>query len=124
MNERAIVKQPACAAAISASGLVPLPSPKRATNENGVSLSVPLWVAIVPAPSFAVPCQRAEALRCIVISFQVFVLNAQFRPRRASRQVASQSLTVAPMRYHSRRDACAEAPRLSRRQDPCPRRLT
>ena len=32
-NETAIVKQPACAAAMSSSGLVPLPSPKRALNE-------------------------------------------------------------------------------------------
>ena len=30
MNESAIVKQPACAAPINSSGLVPLPSPKRA----------------------------------------------------------------------------------------------
>jgi hypothetical protein len=31
-NDSAMVKQPACAAAISSSGLVPLPSPKRALN--------------------------------------------------------------------------------------------
>ena len=33
VNDSAIVKQPACAAASSSSGLVPLPSPKRALNE-------------------------------------------------------------------------------------------
>src|SRR6266704_5474545 len=66
MNDSAIVKQPACAAAINSSGFVPLPSPNRAANENGVSLSVPLWTDSVPLPSLTVPCQRALALRCIV----------------------------------------------------------
>ena len=31
-------------------------------------LHLALCVEIVPLPSFAVPCQRAEALRCMVIS--------------------------------------------------------
>src|SRR5436190_13584120 len=66
MNDSAIVKQPACAAAINSSGFVPLPSPNRAANEYGVSLSVPLCTDSVPLPSLTVPCQRAFALRCIV----------------------------------------------------------
>src|SRR5437667_2316892 len=66
MNESAIVKQPACAAAINSSGFVPLPSPNRAANEYGVSLSVPLCTDSVPLPSLTVPCQRAFALRCII----------------------------------------------------------
>ena len=35
VKDSAIVKQPACAAAMSSSGFVPLPSPKRALNEYG-----------------------------------------------------------------------------------------
>ncbi len=60
------MKQPAWAAATSSSGLVPLPSPKRALNEYGTSLSVPLCTESVPLPSWVVPCQRADALRCMM----------------------------------------------------------
>src|SRR5206468_1804931 len=66
--ERAIVKQPACAAAISSSGLVPVPSAKRELNEYCVSLSVPLWVEIVPLPSFRLPFHTADAVRSIGLS--------------------------------------------------------
>src|SRR6266446_3718937 len=66
MNDSAMVKQPACAAAINSSGFVPLPSPKRAANEKGVSFNVPLCTDSVPLPSLTVPCHRAFALRCIV----------------------------------------------------------
>jgi hypothetical protein len=68
VNDSAIVKQPACAAAISSSGLVPFPSPNRALNEYGVSRSVPLCTDTVPLPSCVVPCQRADPLRCMVSS--------------------------------------------------------
>src|SRR5512137_1993985 len=68
VKDSAIVKQPACAAATSSSGFVPLPSPKRALNEYGVSCSVPLWAESVPLPSCVVPCQRAFALRCMFVS--------------------------------------------------------
>ena len=44
----AIVKQPACAAAISSSGLVPTPSAKRVLNEYWVLFKVVLWVVISP----------------------------------------------------------------------------
>src|SRR5262249_3904786 len=62
----AMVKQPACAAAISSSGLVPLPSPNRVVKEYGVSASVPLWVVSAPRPSLPEPLQAAVALRLIV----------------------------------------------------------
>ena len=61
ISDSAMVKQPACAAAISSSGLVPLPSPKRATNEYGVSLSVALCVVSAPLPSL--PLKGDYALR-------------------------------------------------------------
>src|SRR6516225_4321807 len=63
-----MLKQPACAAAISSSGLVPLPSPKRAVNEYGVSFSVALWVARLPLPSLPLPCHSALACRLIAMS--------------------------------------------------------
>src|SRR5438045_2898910 len=65
-NESAIVKHPACAAPSSSSGLVPLPSPKRALNPYGASLSTPDCVEMLPLPSLTVPCQRADALRCML----------------------------------------------------------
>ena len=49
VNDSAIVKQPAWAAAMSSSGFVPLPSPNRALNEYGVSRSVPLCTESVAA---------------------------------------------------------------------------
>ncbi len=61
-RERAIVKQPAWAAAISSSGLVPEPSAKRAANEYGVSFRTALSVDRVPFPDLRLPCQTAEAL--------------------------------------------------------------
>src|SRR5215475_14245763 len=64
--ESAMVKQPACAAARSSSGLVPMPFSKRVENEYCVSLSVPLSVEMDPFPVFRSPCQTAEALRCIL----------------------------------------------------------
>src|SRR3954462_4512423 len=46
--ERAIVKQPACAAASNSSGLVPLPSSKRLWKEYGVDERTPLAVERSP----------------------------------------------------------------------------
>src|SRR5580658_920940 len=66
--ESAIVKQPACAAAISSSGFVPLPLSKRVPKEYGVSERTPLCVEIEPLPSFNAPDQTAEAVRCMVSS--------------------------------------------------------
>src|SRR5882724_10927180 len=50
--ESAIVKQPACAAASSSSGLVPTPFSNRVLKEYCVCLSTPLSVEMVPLPSF------------------------------------------------------------------------
>src|SRR5271165_53667 len=110
MNESAMVKQPAWAPAINSSGLVPLPSPKRATNEYGVSFSVPLWVEIVPAPSLAVPCQRAEALRCIAVS-----LSLHFRPL----SLGSRERHAKWYRRCRRRCATIAGTRDGRRAKPC-----
>src|SRR5476651_1147973 len=63
--ENAMEKQPACAAAISSSGFVPLPFSKRVLKEYCVSDKTPLAVEIVPLPSFKLPCQTADAVRFI-----------------------------------------------------------
>ena len=63
--ERAMVKQPAWAAAINSSGLVPRPFSKRVENEYCALESRPLSVEIVPLPSLSEPFQIAEALRII-----------------------------------------------------------
>src|SRR5229473_4615743 len=64
--ERAMVKQPACAAARSSSGFVPTPFSNLVLNEYCVCFSTPLSVEMVPFPSFKPPCQTADALRCII----------------------------------------------------------
>ena len=61
--ERAIVKQPAWAAAISSSGFVPTPFSKRVENEYCVCFSTPLWVETVPLPCLRSPFQTALAVR-------------------------------------------------------------
>src|SRR5579872_6984683 len=66
--ESAMEKQPACAAAISSSGLVPGWSPKRVPNENGVLENTPLPEETAPEPSFKLPFHSALALRCIPLS--------------------------------------------------------
>src|SRR5476651_2394604 len=58
-----MVKHPACAAAISSSGLVPDPLSKREVKEYGVALRTVLSVESVPFPDFRLPCQTADALR-------------------------------------------------------------
>src|SRR5579875_1017007 len=67
--ESAIEKQPACAAASSSSGLVPVPCSKRSLNEYGVFERTPLAEEIVPAPDLRSPRHCAFALRSIQCSF-------------------------------------------------------
>src|ERR1700744_4556610 len=64
-----MVKQPAWAAAISSSGLVPTPSSKRVLKLYCASLRVLLCVLMVPLPAFKSPCQIAVALRSIAFSW-------------------------------------------------------
>src|SRR5437763_4488400 len=64
--ERAMEKQPACAAAISSSGLVPLPFSNRVVNEYWVLERTPLSVETMPLPPFKSPCQTADAFRVII----------------------------------------------------------
>jgi hypothetical protein len=61
--DSAIEKQPACAAATSSSGFVPLASSNRVLNEYGVSRNTPLALEIVPRPSFRLPFHLADAVR-------------------------------------------------------------
>src|SRR6266852_6959979 len=77
--ESAIVKQPACAAARSSSGLVPTPFSNLVLNEYCVCFSTPLSVEMVPFPSFKPPCQTADALRCMasLLLSRSFFLNPQ-----------------------------------------------
>src|SRR5207237_5316317 len=65
--ESAMVKHPACAAANSSSGFVPMPFSNRVLKEYCVCLSTPLSVEIVPLPSFSPPCHTAEAFRCMIL---------------------------------------------------------
>src|SRR5215467_8411061 len=78
--DSAIVKHPACAAASSSSGLVPIPFSKRVLKEYCVCLSTPLSVDIVPFPSFNPPCQTAEPFRCMtaLLLASVFVRISVF----------------------------------------------
>src|SRR4029079_3229415 len=62
----AMLKQPAWAAPINSSGLVPLYSPERIPAEYGALESVPLCVVSVPLPSGPPPFQTASAVRLIV----------------------------------------------------------
>src|SRR5665213_558270 len=67
LADNAIVKQPACAAAMSSSGLVPAAVSKRVANEYGVSFSTPLCVASAPWPLLRSPDQIADAVRFIAM---------------------------------------------------------
>jgi hypothetical protein len=58
-----MVKQPACAAAMSSSGLVPFSFSNRVLKEYGVSASTPESVERLPLPARPVPRQTAFALR-------------------------------------------------------------
>src|SRR6187200_644950 len=63
--ESAIVKHPACAAAMSSSGLVPGAFSNRVVNEYGVSFRTPPGADNVPLPCFKSPVQMADAVRFI-----------------------------------------------------------
>src|ERR1700692_71877 len=65
--DKAMEKHPACAAAMSSSGLVPTPFSKRVENEYCVCERTPLAVLTVPRPSFSPPCQWALAVLCIAL---------------------------------------------------------
>ena len=65
--ERAIVKQPACAAAISCSGLVPSPSPKRDSYEYG-PWSTPSPTVIVSEALSTDPCHSALPFRAVIFA--------------------------------------------------------
>src|SRR6185437_307712 len=64
--ESAIVKQPACAAAISSSGFVPAPFSNRVLKLYCASLRTPLCVLMLPLPSFNPPRHPADALPSIM----------------------------------------------------------
>ena len=66
--DRAIEKQPACAAAISSSGFVPGAFSNRVVNEYWVLFRTPPGAEIVPLPSLSPPFQTALALRCMLFS--------------------------------------------------------
>src|SRR5699024_8514922 len=66
--DSAMEKQPAWAAAINSSGLVPSPLSKRVANEYWVSDNTPLSVDMAPLPSLRPPSQTADALRFMVVS--------------------------------------------------------
>src|SRR5450755_82982 len=115
-KESAIVKHPACAAPSNSSGFVPLPSPKRALKPYGASLSTPDWVEMLPLPSLTVPCQRADALRCMFVSRNCDAGSQylQFKPSAHWRQSAARSDGGRPvhrcaMRYHRRAFFAASA---------------
>src|ERR1700757_1668726 len=73
--ESAMVKQLACAAASSSSGLVPMPLSNREWKEYGVCFRTLLSVERVPLPAFRSPCQTADALRCMIFFLQKICLN-------------------------------------------------
>src|SRR5712664_4556576 len=68
--ESAMVKQPACAAASSSSGLVPTPFSNRVPNEYCASCREVLSVDNDPLPLLTSPRQTAVALRSISRPFQ------------------------------------------------------
>src|SRR5207247_10928970 len=63
--DKAIEKQPACAAATSSSGFVPGVSPNRIAKLYGTPLSAPLAVDTAPFPSLRPPFHCALAFRSI-----------------------------------------------------------
>jgi hypothetical protein len=65
-RERAMLKQPLSEAAISSSGLVPMPSANSVAWEYWVLKRTPLSVVRVPSPPCRVPFQVAEAFLFIM----------------------------------------------------------
>src|SRR5688572_21172425 len=72
MFERAMLKQPAWAAAMSSSGFVCGSFSNRDLNVYGVFFRTPLGPESVPLPSFREPFQTADAVRFMTISFALF----------------------------------------------------
>src|SRR6267142_3872848 len=66
-----MVKQPACAAAISSSGLVPFSFSNLVLKEYGVPASTPDSVERLPLPARPVPRQTAFALRIMLLILSV-----------------------------------------------------
>src|SRR6187402_748825 len=66
--DSAMLKQPACAAPSSSSGLVPGPSSKRDLNPYGASLRTPVWLEMTPWPSLIPPCHTADPHFCMMLS--------------------------------------------------------
>src|SRR5438270_4853061 len=73
-----MVKQPACAAAISSSGLVPFSFSNLVLKEYGVSASTPESVERFPLPARPVPRQTAFALRIILHFLAVACLYPRY----------------------------------------------
>src|SRR5215813_8752793 len=98
LAESAIEKQPASAAAMSSSGLVPFPSSKRDEKEYGPS-NAPLPSFIVPLPCFRVPSHTADPVR-VAIAFPplVFRVRQAIVPAILRQTALSASLQLAEMR--------------------------
>src|SRR6185312_13628728 len=77
----AIEKQPACAGAISSSGLVPFSFSNRVLNEYRPS-KAPLPSFMVPDPSVSEPSQSASALRSTIGSLHFNLVSAHHVPPR------------------------------------------
>src|SRR4029077_3188563 len=93
----AIVKQPACAAAMSSSGFVPRSFSKRVRNEYGVLARTPESVERSPLPARPVPRHTAFALRIMEASvLQLLYWSIQHRGRRAREGSRAASVSVSP----------------------------
>src|SRR5688500_3062904 len=94
--EKAMAKQPAWAAAMSSSGLVPAPFSKRVPKEYWVCLRTPLSLEMVPLPSLSPPCQMADALRLIInCSFDCCIVPPlELGNNRAARERSNRDFTT------------------------------
>src|ERR1700733_2693331 len=90
-NASAMVKQPACAAAINSSGLVPFSFSKRVLKEYGVAASTPESVERLPLPSRPVPRHTAFALRIMLHLLAVATSHLKLRPHRLSHALQLES---------------------------------
>src|SRR5215472_1816466 len=90
LADSAIEKQPASAAAISSSGLVPFPSSKRDEKEYGPS-NAPLPSFIVPLPCLSVPSQTADPVLVAIVLSPLVAVSVTIRAGRARVQFAFRS---------------------------------
>src|SRR5260370_20577415 len=119
--ESAIVKQPACAAASSSSGLVPTPFSNRVAKEYCVCLSTPLSVEMVPLPSFKPPCHTADALRCItslLLQFSQYSSQENSIPGLAGRVYSENAVVEIRLRCHDQCSGADRAPPLAAARGP------